>query len=213
MKTSTQPKGGFTLIEVLIVVVTIALVVFVMIPMLTRSTDRRLRVGCINNLKQIGLAARIWSNDNNDEFPWVSTNGISSRAFANTPRVFQHFVVMSNELNTPKVLVCPQDSTRTRATGFTNLSNANLSYFIGLEANEADPPRLLSGDRTITGGIFTNGFLRLLKTNSPAGWTKELHDYGGNIGLSDGSAFQMTAQELQQQLRKNTLPITRLAIP
>jgi competence protein ComGC len=213
MKIMTQRKSGFTLIEILIVVVTIALVVFLLIPMLTRSTRLHKRLGCTNNLKHVGLAARMWSNDNNDQFPWVSTNSAGSRAFANAPQVFQHFAAMSNELITPKVLVCPQDLKRMKTTNFTSFSNTNVSYFVGLDADEAKPERLLSGDRNITGGIFTNGFLRLLKTNTLAGWTKELHDYGGNIGLSDGSVQQMTAQQLQQQLRTNTLPTIRLAIP
>lgn len=213
MKNCVQRKGGFTLIEVLVVVVTVALIVFVMLPMLTRSTNRRSRIGCVNNLKQIGLAARLWSNDNNDEFPWVSTNRLGSRAFVNTPQVFQHFLAMSNELVTPKVLTCLHHSKRKRTIEFAKLSNANLSYFVGLDATESDPHRLLSGDRNIAGGVFTNGYLRLLKTNTTAGWTKEMHDYGGSVGLSDGSAFQMSALQLQHQLQKNTLPVIRLAIP
>ncbi|HEY0548715.1 MAG TPA: hypothetical protein VGF13_03880, partial [Verrucomicrobiae bacterium] len=84
---------------------------------------------------------------------------------------------------------------------------------VGFDADEGKPERILSGDRNITGGVFTNGFLRLLKANSLAGWTKELHEHGGNIGLSDGSASEMTVKQLQQQLRTNTLQTIRLAIP
>ena len=51
------------------------------------------RVSCVNNLKQIGLAARLWSTDHNDTFP-------------------PDFASLSNELNSPKVLVCPGDARR-----------------------------------------------------------------------------------------------------
>ena len=47
-------------------------------------------------------------------------------------------VVMSNELNSPKVLLCPSDKTRTRQTAFSKLANKNISYFLGFA-----PPGLL----------------------------------------------------------------------
>jgi len=195
----------------------------VMIPMLTRPSHRgsRNRIGCISNLKQIGLSFRMYANDHDDAFPFaVSTADGGTFEFTNSPKVFLHFQALSNELVTPKVLVCSMDSKRQRASDFLNTTNAssfqgnsNLSYFVSFDADENKPERFLSGDRNITGGVFTNGFLRLLKTNSTAGWTKELHEHGGNIGLSDGSVSQMAAQQLQQQLRTNTLPLIRLAIP
>lgn len=223
MKTIAQRKSGFTLIEILIVVATILLIVFVMLPMLTRTSHRGHRHGisCTSNLKQIGLSFRLFSNDHDDAFPFAvpSASG-GTLEFTNSPQVFLHFEAMSNELVTPKVLRCPKDSKKQRASDFLHTTNAtsfqsnsNLSYFVSFDADEGKPERLLSGDRNVTGGIFTNGFLRLLKTNSPAGWTTELHTNSGNIGLSDGSVLQTTAQQLQQQLRTNTLPTIRLAIP
>jgi prepilin-type processing-associated H-X9-DG protein len=72
---------------------------------------------------------------------------------------------------------------------------------------------LLSGDRNITGGTLNNGFLRILKTNTLAGWTTEMHNRAGNIGLADGSVQQVTDRGLQQQLEASALPLIRLAIP
>ena len=108
----------------------------------------------------------MWSNDNECLFPQVSTNSAGSLAWANSPQVFRHFQVMSNELVTPKILLCPLDSKRTKATDFTNFSNANLSYFIALDADESKPHRLLSGDRNLTGGTLSNGFLRIIASNA-----------------------------------------------
>ncbi len=222
MKTIPQRKNGFTLIEILIVVATILLIVFVMLPMLTRARGgNRHGIGCTSSLKQIGLSFRLYANDHNGAFPSaVPAASGGTLEFTNSPQMFLHFQAMSNELVTPKILVCPMDTKRQRASDFLNTrnansfqKNANLSYFVSFDADETKPERLLSGDRNITGGVFTNGFLRLLKTNSLAGWTKELHEHGGNIGLSDGSVWQTTAQLLQQQLRMNTLQTIRLAIP
>ena len=67
-------------------------------------------VQCVNNLKQIGLAARIWSNDHGDKFP-------------------ADFLSLSNELVAPKVLVCPGDAMKTQAADWSQYNaSANVSY-------------------------------------------------------------------------------------
>jgi hypothetical protein len=143
----------------------------------------------------------------------VALSATGTLELATSPQVFRHFAIMSNELNNPKILVCPADSKRKAARDFARLSNTNLSYFIGLDADESDPQRLLSGDRNIIGGTLSNGFLRLLATNSVVGWTRELHNNVGNVGLSDGSVQQMTSAKLSDQLHAQSIPIVRLAVP
>ena len=88
--------------------------------------EKALRIRCINNLKQIGLAARVWANDNNDVLP-------------------PGWLVMSNELSTPKVLVCPADKARTAATDWTAFSPASLSYeYLNPNGSETDPAAVLA---------------------------------------------------------------------
>ena len=62
--------------------------------------------------------------------------------------VYHHFQVMSNELNTPVILVCPSD-VRGFARDFSSLRNANISYFVNLDAGEATPAMPLCGDRNL----------------------------------------------------------------
>src|SRR5687768_8127255 len=110
MKTIAQRRSGFTLIEILLVVATVLLIVFVMIPMLTRPSHRGHRHGisCTSNLKQIGIAFRLFSGDHNDAYPFfVPKASGGTQEFTNSPQVFLHFQAMSNELVTPKILVCP----------------------------------------------------------------------------------------------------------
>ena len=120
---------------------------------------------------------------------------------------------MSNELVTPKVLSCLEDKKRTRTVDFAKLSNANLSYFVGLNADERFPNGLLSGDRNIVGGTLSNGFLRTFTTDSEASWTDGIHKRAGNVGLADGSVQQMTSHGLRKQLATKTNEVIRLAIP
>jgi hypothetical protein len=86
------------------------------------------------------------------------------------------------------------------------------SYFISFDADERDPNGFLSGDRNITGGSPSNGFLRVFTPKSVAGWTAELHNRAGNVGLSDGSVQQVTVQTLQNQVSMQTNNF-RIAVP
>ena len=209
----TQSHSGLTLLEVCVVIAVVALLAAVLFAMLANTNRRSPRIHCTSNLKQVGLAMRIWANANAGEFPQVSTNASGSFAWVNSPEVFRHFVAMSNELVTPKILVCPADAKRKRVTDFAKFSNANLSYFVALDADETKPNRLLSGDRNITGGTLSNGFLRTLTPQTEAGWTTGLHNNAGNIGLSDGSVQQVTPAGLRKQLQAQDLPVIRLAVP
>ncbi len=140
------------------------------------------------------------------------TNTGGSIELTNSPQVFVHFQAMSNELVTPKVLHCLEDKGRSRIQDFAGLGKGNVSYFVGFDAKETEPQSILSGDRNITGGI-TNSFLRLIPANAQLGWTKEIHQNAGNIGLGDGSAQQVTSQSLTRQRASITNAIIRLAIP
>ena len=213
MKIQTPRPGGLTLVEVLFVVATVVLLVAVFAPGVSHGKAPAKRIACASNLKSIGLACRLWSNDNNDEFPWVSTNTAGSRAYVKSPQVFLHFAAMSNELVSPKVLICASDPQRTKTTDFSQFSNTNLSYFVVLDADETKPQRLLSGDRNITGGTLSNGFLRTFLPTTAADWSSEIHRNAGNVGLSDGSVQQVTTLSLRKQLQAQDLPVIRLAVP
>jgi len=214
MKTKTHPQSGLTLVEALLVVATIALLFLFLMSGTSRPGSRSNRISCTSNLKQVGLAYRLYANDHDDHFPFLNpTNTSGSLEFTTSPQVFRHFQAMSNELVTPKVLACFTDSKRSKATDFSNFSNANLSYFVGFEAREDNPQSILSGDRNITGGTLSNGFLRMLTPTSQATWTSEIHNNAGNIGLGDGSVQQVTTVGLQRQLAANTNAVIHLAIP
>src|ERR1051326_6908646 len=91
------------------------------------------RLNCTNRLKQVGLAFKLWAIDHTDQFPsQISTNAGGTRELLNG--VFAHFRVISNELSTPKVLLCPADLKRSSATSFAALQNPNISYFVGVDA-------------------------------------------------------------------------------
>jgi hypothetical protein len=129
---------------------------------------------------------------------------------------WRHFQIMSNELSTPKVLFCPAETDRTRfiATNFTWLNNSNLSFFVSVDAsNETYPQTILSGDHNITNGIAVKNGLLELTTNQLAGWTSEMHDKVGNVGLADGSVQQVSITGLRTTVENTGLATNRLQMP
>lgn len=127
---------------------------------------------------------------------------------------FRHFQVMSNELSTPRILVCPADSEiQMPATNFTAFSNSNISYFVGIVPKETNAMLFLSGDRNITNGTSIRNGILVLTTNRPAGWTSEFHNKVGNIGLADGSVQQDSLFGLQNQIAGTGVATNWLQMP
>jgi hypothetical protein len=126
--------------DVLIAVLTILLLGFV--AFCFRAKKIAQSISCGNNMSSIGLAARIWSEDNSN-------------------RLAGNFLVMSNELATPKVLICPSDVFRKPANSWAEFTTNNCSYEI-----------LRPG---MDGGDFTNAYFRC-----------PVH---GHLGFADGTVF------------------------
>lgn len=210
---SNSSKKGFTVWELLGLSFVVTMVMLILLPALC---PRRKPYGieCVNNLKQIGLALRMWSNDHAERFPIaVSTNEGGSLEWIGLREPFRHFLIISNELNSPKVLTCSSDPLRRRVSRFENLTNKSLSYFIGLDASETQPQSILSGDRNIsTNDSLMSGILTLAR-NSPVRWTKHNHNGSGNMGLGDGSAQQANTTNLQTQIGRSPYFPVRLEIP
>lgn len=212
-----ERKGwsGFTVLELLVVVVVVFIIAALVLPEMVRPRRASpLRIRCVNNLKQVGLAFRMWSDDNNNKYPMsFYTNDSGGLLFADATNGFRYFQAMANELSTPKVLVCPAD-TRTAATNFlTDFNGIHLSYFVGLQADEARPATILSGDRNITNGQKPISGMLELQTNQNIGWTRELHNEVGNVGLADGSVMQFNNSGLKAYLANTGLATNRLLLP
>jgi competence protein ComGC len=216
--TPLHKSEAFTLVELIGLIVVALFLVLVFLQGRPRVRNKAVRIQCINNLKQIGLAYRIWSNDNGDRYPALQslTNGGWREFLTNAGQGFlcwTNYAIVANELgNSPKILLCPSDE-RQPADTFSNLmSNNHLSYFVGVSADDNQPRSLLGGDRNLGAGTKPErdyGFSPksgrgndvAIQTNSQAGpvcWSLKIHweadaDGAGNILLGDGSGQQVSS--------------------
>src|ERR1017187_1263930 len=137
LRRSNQRNRALTKIEVVVIVAAVAAAffIFAILPVLMAARHGTKAINCINNLHQIGVAHRLWVDDLNNQFPLLSTldnhPGIPTRKDS----AYVLWQEMSNQLKTPKILICPADKKRTVAAGFaTGFGNANVSYFLNAAA-------------------------------------------------------------------------------
>ena len=202
-------KDAFTLVELLVVIAIIAILAALLLPALSRASMRAKQTWCAGNLRQIGIGLMTFADDHRGLYPWLlsAAEGGSSesnlRGWIHAGTFLRNpgsFLPLSNELATPRILVCP-GTRATAASRWDRLNPAALNYAVNLHARNGDSDSALVVDDNLGSppvaalsapGRFTNEFLS---------WTPERHGDRGTALFADSHV------EFRRNVRV-TLPVS-----
>lgn len=218
---------GYTLIEVVVIMVVVCLLVAVLFPALA-NRQKSQRVTCINNLKQLSLTLRMCDAEETGNFPWdlearyggmMLASNVSGFDIDPKDQPLLWGQLAKDLMGDPKPLICPADRREwfrgsLSDASFTNRTfgrQLNTSYGYNINAKDRDPRQVMLVDRNLAKDPITKlaeaqNFAFLIVPNASneiakVHWTDGLHEHQGNIALTDGSANQVTDTAMRNLLK------------
>ena len=128
MKSDSKTANGFTLVEMLVVIAVIAILAALLLPAISNAKRKAQRIACTNNLRQIALGVRMYSDDSHDASPSPGGAGLTRHEYC---------VHLFRLQSAHEKLCRPERSIPPRRTSCFNVRRIRL-----IQAGSFRPPRL-----------------------------------------------------------------------
>ena len=189
-----RASPAFTLIELLVVIGIIAILASLLLPVLSKAKGKTKRIVCVNNLRQIGVAARVFANDHGERLPLSGTD--STNAIW-VPRQYIHYGrLIKTELDgNARVFFCPSvtfffaSSTNGLDLVGTTNGTALCSYY-QRSTRQGAPARIDQGGQKALISDFDT-----INGQNPTQWLNKNHDSGKNVLWTDGSVSLVLVED------------------
>ena len=112
MKNNFKAAEGFTLVELLVVIAIVSILAALLLPVVSAAKKRAQRTTCLNNLRQINLGVRMYSDDSNDASPSLGITNITKVAtfYAGYKELMKNYVGLKGVASPRDTLFsCPAD--------------------------------------------------------------------------------------------------------
>lgn len=167
-------RDGFTLIELLVVIAIIALLLAIMLPALSRARAMSIRVVCKNNLRELGLAWQMYTDDNDGKFYqgvnanifYGGANGFMMPGVRKPLNRYLSLPEIPDENTKGKVFKCPADDGSLTLPFYDSVGTSYQTNILLIGADKAGS----LGDADLTDGV--NARLPGVKLTSVAGAAK-----------------------------------------
>ncbi len=205
-------RSGFTLIELLVVIAIIAILAAILFPVFARAREKARQASCTSNLKQIALAAIMYTQDYDEMFLSGRYNGycafghLHADGGNNAINDYQgwntHLVPYVKNI---QVFRCPSLvwSTCTSATGAALISNAygfNYDGCVGQPQGNIQYPAetMLFQDMQATFAISSNNTYAQCMADMGTGLTR--HNGGANVAFVDGHVKFLSGDTIKRTI-------------